>query len=266
MIGQAAGFAVLAAVSPTSLLVMAVFLGSANPRTTALLYVAGAMLMTVLMAVVLLLVLRATGLNHPHEHAPRYGFRLGLGLLCLIVAVVVARRARRRSALVVGTQAMSTQAAPATQVAGTQVAGTQAPGAQATAATQAADTAGAGRGTTGPGFMSRLVASPKPSAAFVVGVILFAPSATFIAAVQVVATANASSAITALALVIVVIITGLIVWLPLLTYLAAPEATTRRLKALNGWLRANGRLLLMSALAVGGVLLIINGSAGLAGR
>jgi hypothetical protein len=32
---QAAGFAVLAALSPTALLVMAVFLGSANPRTTA---------------------------------------------------------------------------------------------------------------------------------------------------------------------------------------------------------------------------------------
>jgi Sap, sulfolipid-1-addressing protein len=212
------------------------------------------MLMTVLMAVVLLLVLRATGLNHPHEHAPRYGFRLGLGLLCLAAAVVVVRRARR-SALDVGAQAMSTQAA-----------GTQAAGTQATAATQAVGTAGAGRGTKGPGFVSRLVASPKPSAAFVVGVILFAPSATFIAAVQVVATANASTVTTALALVIVVILTGLIVWLPLLTYLAAPEATTRRLKALNGWLRANGRLLLMSALAVGGILLIINGSAGLAGR
>ena len=258
MIGQAAGFAVLAAVSPTSLLVMAVFLGSANPRTTALLYVAGAMVMTVLMAVVLLLVLRATGLNHPHEHAPRYGFRLGLGVLCLIAAAVVVRRARR-SALDVGAQAMSTQAA------GTQAAGTQATATQA-AATQAVGTAGAGRGTKGPGFVSRLVASPKPSAAFVVGVILFAPSATFIAAVQVVATANASTVTTALALVIVVILTGLIVWLPLLTYLAAPEATTRRLKALNGWLRANGRLLLMSALAVGGILLIINGSAGLAGR
>jgi hypothetical protein len=264
VIGQAAGFAVLAAVSPTSLLVMAVFLGSANPRTTALLYVAGAMLMTVLMAVVLLLVLRATGLNHPHEHAPRYGFRLGLGLLCLAAAVVVVRRARR-SALDVGAQAMSTQAA-GTQAAGTQAAGTQVAGTQATAATQAVGTAGAGRGTKGPGFVSRLVASPKPSAAFVVGVILFAPSATFIAAVQVVATANASTVTTALALVIVVILTGLIVWLPLLTYLAAPEATTRRLKALNGWLRANGRLLLMSALAVGGILLIINGSAGLAGR
>jgi hypothetical protein len=236
VIGQAAGFALLAAVSPTSLLVMAVFLGSADPRRTALLYVAGAMLMTVLMAAVVLVVLRATGLNHPHEHAPRYGLRLGLGVLALLTAVVVALRARR-SAIDVGTPAMSAQGAAATQATG----------------------------NVGPGFVSRLVATPRPSTAFLVGVILFVPSATFIAAVQVVATSNASAATMALALVIVVILTGLIVWLPLLTYLAAPGATTRRLKALNGWLRANGRTILMAALAVGGILLIINGSTGLAG-
>ena len=235
MIGQAAGFAILAAVSPTSLLVMAVFLGSANPRTTALLYVAGAMLMTVVMAVVVLLVLRATGLNHPHEHDPRYGLRLGIGFLALVAAAVVARRARR-SPLDVGTPAMSAQAA------GTQAAGT----------------------AKKPGLVSRLVAEPNPRAAFGVGVLLFAPSATFIAAVQVIATSNASPAITALALAIVVILTGLIVWLPLVTYLAAPTATTRRLKSLNGWLRRNGRAILMLALVVGGLILIITSSVGLA--
>jgi hypothetical protein len=239
MLGQAAGFAVLAAISPTSLLVMAVFLGSANPRTTALLYVAGAMLMTVAMAVAVLFVIRATGLNQPHQHDPRYGLRLGLGFLALVAAAVVARRARR-SALAMRAQA-SVAATPA-------------------AATPAAATAG-----VGPGFVSRLVAEPKPSTAFAVGLLLFAPSATFIAAVQVVATSQASVATTTLALVIVVVITGLIVWLPLLTYLAAPAATTRRLKALNGWLRANGRVLLMSALAVCGLALIISSSVSLAG-
>jgi Sap, sulfolipid-1-addressing protein len=260
VIGQAAGFAVLAAVSPTSLLVMAVFLGSANPRTTALLYVAGAMLMTVVMAVVVLLVLRATGLNHPREHDPRYGFRLGLGFICLIIAVFVARRARR--ATVTAPVPAATTPAAGWPAAGTAPVGTAAAGMSA-AGTATPDTAAAG--TTGPGFVSRLVASPKPSAAFVVGVILFAPSATFIAAVQVIATANASAATTALALVIVVILTGLIVWLPLLTYLAAPDATTRRLKALNGWLRANGRVLLMSALTVCGLALIVSSSVSLAG-
>jgi len=87
VLAQAAGFAVLAAVSPTSLLVMAIFLGSANPRRTALMYVSGAAIMTVTMAVVILFVLRATGLNQPRQHDPRYGLRLGLGLIALAVGV-----------------------------------------------------------------------------------------------------------------------------------------------------------------------------------
>jgi hypothetical protein len=262
MLGQAAGFAVLAAISPTSLLVMAVFLGSANPRTTALLYVAGAMLMTVAMAVAVLFVIRATGLNHPRQHDPRYGFRLGLGFLCLIVAVFVARRARR--ATVAAPVPAATTPAAGRPTAGTAPVGTAAAGMSA-AGTATPSTAAAATAGVGPGFVGRLVAEPKPSTAFAVGVLLFAPSATFIAAVQVVATSQASVATTALALVIVVVLTGLIVWLPLLTYLAAPAATTRRLKALNGWLRANGRVLLMSALAVCGLILIISSSLALAG-
>src|SRR5262250_2397237 len=103
MLGQAAGFAFLAAISPTALLVMAVFLGSANPRQTALAYVAGAIVMSVAMAVTLLVVIR--------------------------------RRPRP-------------------------------PG-------------------SGSGIISRLIARPSAGSAFVAGVILFAPSATFIAAVQV---------------------------------------------------------------------------------
>ena len=40
MLAQAAGFALLAAISPTALLLMAVYLGSDSPRTTALMYLA----------------------------------------------------------------------------------------------------------------------------------------------------------------------------------------------------------------------------------
>jgi len=46
MLLQAAGFAVLAALSPTALLITAIYLGSARPRTTALCYLAGAVLIS----------------------------------------------------------------------------------------------------------------------------------------------------------------------------------------------------------------------------
>ncbi|HEX4258512.1 MAG TPA: hypothetical protein VH089_25720, partial [Streptosporangiaceae bacterium] len=68
MIAQAIGFAFLAALSPTALLVAAVYLGSARPRLTSLLYLAGAVTMSALMAVVVLVLLRSTGLSHPRQH------------------------------------------------------------------------------------------------------------------------------------------------------------------------------------------------------
>jgi uncharacterized protein YjeT (DUF2065 family) len=219
MIAQAAGFALLAAISPTSLIVMAVFLGAPNPRLTALSYVIGAMIMTVIMAIVVLFILRSTGLNLPRNHVARYDLRLVLGVLALASASYVARR---------------------------------------------------GRPDTKPdkprqGLMYRLVSQPSPKTAFGAGVLLFAPSTTFIAAVQVVATSQASVPLTALTLIIVVLITCLVVWLPLLFYLAAPDATTRHLKTINDAMRKHGRRIGAYALALGGVILVVNGALGLAG-
>jgi Sap, sulfolipid-1-addressing protein len=92
VIVQAAGLALLAGLSPTALLVAAAYLGSARPRLTAASYLAGAVLMSLVMGLVVLLVLRSVGLSHPNQHAPRYGLRLGLGLLLLLAGAVVAKR------------------------------------------------------------------------------------------------------------------------------------------------------------------------------
>jgi hypothetical protein len=221
MILQAAGFAVLAAISPTALIVMAVFLASANPRLTALAYVTGAFVMTVIMAIVVLSVLRATGLNLQVHHDPLYEFRLGLGVLALAGAIIFAwvKRAPKPKEPKQSRQ----------------------------------------------GLMARLVSMPSVRTAFAAGVVIFAPSATFIAAVQVVATARVGVSVTVLTLVIIILLTCMVVWIPLLTYLAAPEATTRWLKTINDWIRLHARRIGILALAVCGVILIINGCLGLAG-
>jgi hypothetical protein len=230
---QAAGFALLAAISPTALLVMAVFLGSDNPRRTAQLYLAGAVLMTVLMAVTCLLVLRATGLNQPRERTPRYGLRLGLGILALAGAAVMILRARRTR--------------PAAAVTGS-TGGEDGPDPGAPAK---------------PGVIARLTARPRPLTAFIAGLLLFAPSAAFIAAVQVIATANAATAETVLAVLIVTVLNVLTVWLPFIAHLVAPEATARTLRNANGWLVAHGRTVAVYCLAVAGVALLVNGALGL---
>lgn len=218
MLLQAAGFALLAAISPTALLVLAMFLGAANARATATFYLIGALIMTAVTAVVALVVIRSVGLQLPHQHAPRYGLRLGLGVLALAAAAFIWLR--------------------------------KAPPPDPDKPQQ--------------GMVSRLVAQPRPVTGFVAGLLLFAPSLTFLGAVQVVATAQASVATTTVALVLITAISLLIVWLPLLGYFAAPDWTTRKLRALNGWLRAHGRTILMGCLLVVGLTLVLNGALALA--
>ena len=217
MILQAAGLALLAALSPTALLVGAVYLGSARARLVGLFYLAGAILMSLVMGLVVIVILRNAGLNLHRQHSARYGLRLGLGILMLAAGAVLAKRKPKM---------------PDPE-------------------------------KTKQGFVSRMIADPAPASAFVVGLILFAPGVTFIAAVQVIATANASVGLTAVAIVVVVVINVALVWLPLLLYLVAPGVTTRRMTAFNGWLRANGHKILIGVLVVGGAIVAGNGIYGL---
>ena len=151
MLAEAAGFALLAAISPTALLVMAVFLGSAEPRRNALMYTAGAVVMTVTAAVAALILLRALALSLPSRHDPLYGLRLGLGVIALVAALVLRLRRPVRP--------------------------------------EASTAAEASRN-----LVSRLTAQPGPRTAFTAGLVLFAPSITFLAAVQVIATSSTGPA------------------------------------------------------------------------
>jgi Sap, sulfolipid-1-addressing protein len=89
---QATGLALLASLSPTALLIVAVYLGSERPKVTAAFYLAGAIFMGLVSGVVTLLVLRSADLDRTADRTPRYGFRLGLGVVLLAIGVVLARR------------------------------------------------------------------------------------------------------------------------------------------------------------------------------
>jgi hypothetical protein len=217
MIIQAAGLALLASLSPTALLVAAVFLGSARPRVTGAFYLAGALVISLVMGVALVVVLRSANLNRPDQHAPRYGLRLGLGILLIAAAIMLARRKPRHPDPAKPQQ----------------------------------------------GIVSRLVASPTPLSAFLAGLLIFAPGATFLAALQVIATSRADVAETSAALLVVIVINVLFVWLPIVFYLVAPGVTARYLMAFNGWLRAHGKAILVWVLIVVGAIMIGNGIYGL---
>jgi Sap, sulfolipid-1-addressing protein len=250
MLLQAAGFAVLAALSPTALLITAIFLGSARPRTTALCYLAGAALISTIMGIAVLLLLRYGNFQLPGHRTPRYGLRLGLGLLILAAIAVVARRKPRLLGLSGQPRSPGPPGRPRN------------PGPPG----RPPDPGHPGQPGEGRGIVSRLVSSPAPMTAFVAGVLVFMPALTFLAAIQVIATARAGVPLSALGLVIVIVINVAFVWLPFLAYLAAPDLTTRKLAAFNAWLRARGRILLMLALLVAGAVLTVDGLLGLIGR
>ena len=216
MLAQAVGLAVLAAISPTALLVAAVYLGSARPRQTLLFYLIGALLMSAVMGAVVLVLLRTGGFSLPQHRTPRYALRLILGILLLAGGVLLASRKRKPP----------DPDKPQT------------------------------------GLTARLIANPAPYTAFLAGILIFAPGVTFIAAIQVVATAQASLDVTVTALTLIVVINVSLVWLPLVGYLAAPGPTTRRLVAFNAWLRRNGRLILAAAMAAAGIIVAIDGLTG----
>jgi hypothetical protein len=114
-----------------------------------------------------------------------------------------------------------------------------------------------------PGLVARVMARPGPVAAFVTGMLVFTPSASLIAAVQVIATARADAVDTGLTLALVVVIAVGLGWVPFVFYLVAPEATGRRLASFNGWLRAHGHAIVVGALLVAGVVLLADGIGGL---
>ncbi len=233
MFEQAAGLALLAALSPTAMLIAASYLASTRPHKTVLLYLAGGLLMVTLLGTAGLIAIRAGGLSGVGQHASRNGLRLALGIAALVAAAVIWRRRPGTEPVPVPGPAAAPSPDPAS-----------------------------GRQRK-PGVVARMTAEPRPATAFVVGVFVFGPSVSFLAAVQVVATARASLAATVAAMVMIIVLTVLFAWLPLVAYLVAPDRTLRVLHAFNGWLRRNRRSVLMAAVAAIGVILTVQGLNGL---
>jgi Sap, sulfolipid-1-addressing protein len=227
MLTEALGLALLAAITPTALLVAAIFLGAANPHRTVLFYLAGAVVMTAVIAIVVFVVLRAGHLYKPHQRQPRYGIRLGLGLLLLLLGGYYLRRGPR-------TPKPPKPPKP-------------------------------GKKPKQGSIISRLTARPGPWTAFLVGILVYSPSVTFIAAVQTVATSKEDIAQSALELALIILVTLLFIWVPFGLFLLAPERTSRTLRSFNAWLRSHGHLLVVVVSLGAGVLLTLDGILGLTG-
>ena len=115
-----------------------------------------------------------------------------------------------------------------------------------------------------PNLIQRLTAQPRPLTAFAVGAVMFGQSLSFIAAVQVVATANTGLIGTIGAMAVIIVLTVAFAWLPLVAFLIAPDHTIGKLRAFDGCLKRQGKTVLTAAVGIVGIVLVIQGITGLA--
>jgi hypothetical protein len=223
LFGQAAGLAVLAAVYPAAMLIAALYLSSERPGKTTVWFVVGGLLKVTAVGIVLLLVIRAGGLSRIGHSHHQVRYGLRLGLGVIAIIASVVLYRRR------GPEPKPSDAAKAKK----------------------------------PNLIQRMTAQPRPLAAFAVGAVIFGQSVTFIAAVQVVATANTSLADTIAAMAMIIVLTIAFAWLPLIAYLIAPAGTIRTLAAVDTWLKRHGKALLTAAIGIAGIFLVIQGITGL---
>ena len=76
----------VSALNPAALVACAVYLGRERGIRLGNGLLAGGLIMSVLVGIVVLLLVRDTGLQLPTNRTPRYGVRLGLGVLALLLA------------------------------------------------------------------------------------------------------------------------------------------------------------------------------------
>jgi hypothetical protein len=114
-----------------------------------------------------------------------------------------------------------------------------------------------------PSRITRAVSGSGLVAVFLVGVAMYTPSPTYLTALQVVGTTRMSTAATVGWVVLVVFLVLLTIEAPIIVFLFSPGWATRKLGAFNGWLKRNGRTLLVVVLAVLGGWEVIDGLIGL---
>jgi hypothetical protein len=114
-----------------------------------------------------------------------------------------------------------------------------------------------------PSRVTKAVTGSGLLAAFLVGMAMYTPSPTYLAALEAVGAAHLSAAEAGIWVVTVVTLVLITIEIPILLYVFAPEWTIPKLKALDTWLSVNTRTLLIGVLAVLGVWEVVAGIVGL---
>ena len=117
----------------------------------------------------------------------------------------------------------------------------------------------------GPSRVSRAASEGGLFAIFVVGIALYLPSPTYLAALEEVGSTKMSPAAAAVWVLIVVALVLITVEVPVLLFLLAPDWTVPKLEAVNAWLDRNGHTLLVAVVGAIGLWEFLDGLIGLLG-
>jgi hypothetical protein len=218
---NAFAFAFLAALNPTLLTATTVMLLLPNPRRLMLGYLAGAMLMSITIGMLLVFSLDGSGAATTTKNSLSPAAKIAMGLLALAVAW----------ALQTGRDARVTER-------------------------RRAKTAEKGE----PRWREAL-GKGDPRLAFVVGAMLTLPGVSYLIGMHRIHLAEASTGAKAASVVLFNVIMLMLLEGPLLSFLFAPDWTHRTIARLKAWVAARGRHVAIRALLALGVIQILRGVA-----
>jgi len=115
----------------------------------------------------------------------------------------------------------------------------------------------------GPSRITKAASGSGLFAVFLVGIAMYTPSPTYLAALEVVSSSKLSATAASLWVIVVVLLLLITIEVPILLYWLAPGWTVPKLSTLNAWLARNGRNLFAIVLAVLGAWEMIRGLVGL---
>jgi hypothetical protein len=211
--------ALAAAVYPPLLAGIIVLLARDKPVAMLGAFLAGGVLVTFVLGLLIVLVLGAW-LSNKSQNSASPVVDIVVGVLSLVGAVVLHRRIRERQRGVVRASKKSKD---------------------------------------GPSRTQRMLNEGTPWAAFAAGLIVNLPGIWYLDALKDISQANLAITTVIVEILVFIVIMFSLAELPLIGYLVAPEPTQVRVAGLQAWLSRNGRTVGMWAAALIGVYLTIKG-------
>src|SRR3954447_9344273 len=217
---DALAFAFTAALNPTLLAATMAMLFAAEPRRLMSGFLLGAYTVSISIGLVIVFALEDSGAVQTTQHTLSPAADLVLGLLFLLIAVVIHgdRDTKLRERRHSRTDPNVPKETPRWR---------------------------------------RALDQGSPRTAFVVGILLTLPGASYLVGMTRISKADASTAETALAVVLFCVIMLLLIEIPLLLYTVRPDTTRRQVKRFTDWVSANARTIVARAALVFGSLLLL---------